>query len=166
MTTDQESPGAVRPTGCCPPFDPRPWHEREVVWHDKLFVKEHVHSLLHVPVDMAKVVTRATRKIELAGAQPRQPLMLADDSSLWGCELFLDVTRPVPGAHMVTLSGTFMTKVYDGPFRNMGKWAKDMHRYVQAHARLIEKLYFAYTTCPSCAKAYGHNYVVAFAKVA
>ena len=51
-------------------------------------------------------------------------------------------------------------------FRNMGKGAQDLHQYVQAHARLIEKLYFAYTTCPSCAKAYGHNYVVAFAKVA
>jgi len=29
----------------------------------------------------------------------------------------------------------------------------------------LDKLYFGYTTCPSCAKAYGKNYVVLFAKV-
>lgn len=31
--------------------------------------------------------------------------------------------------------------------------------------RTLEKLYFGYTTCPKCAKAYGKNYVVLFAKV-
>jgi hypothetical protein len=36
---------------------------------------------------------------------------------------------------------------------------------VQAQGRTLEKLYFAYTTCPACAKAYGKNYVIAFAKV-
>lgn len=30
---------------------------------------------------------------------------------------------------------------------------------------MSEKYYFHYTSCPKCAKIYGHNYVVAFAKV-
>jgi len=29
----------------------------------------------------------------------------------------------------------------------------------------MEKLFFFYTTCPKCAKAYGKNYVVLLAKV-
>lgn len=29
----------------------------------------------------------------------------------------------------------------------------------------MEQLYFAYTTCPKCAKAYGHNWVIVFARV-
>jgi hypothetical protein len=29
----------------------------------------------------------------------------------------------------------------------------------------VQKLYFCYTTCPKCAKAYGKNYVVLFAKI-
>jgi hypothetical protein len=91
--------------------------------------------------------------------------MLSDETSRWGSDLYIDVTRPVPGLDMATMSGTFLTKVYDGPFRDAGKWAEDMRRYVAAKGRRLEKLYFAYTTCPSCAKAYGHNYVVLFARV-
>jgi hypothetical protein len=29
---------------------------------------------------------------------------------------------------MTTLSGTFLTKVYEGPYRDAGKWAADMQR--------------------------------------
>lgn len=40
-----------------------------------------------------------------------------------------------------------------------------MQGHVAAKGRTLEKLYFGYTTCPKCAKAYGKNYVVLFAKV-
>ena len=30
----------IEPTGCCPPFDPAPWQEKEIVWKDKSFVKD------------------------------------------------------------------------------------------------------------------------------
>jgi hypothetical protein len=45
------------------------------------------------------------------------------------------------------------------------KWAQQMSDHVAARGRSLEKLYFGYTTCPKCAKAYGKNYVVLFAKV-
>jgi hypothetical protein len=41
-----------------------------------------------------------------------------------------------------------------------------MRRFVAERGKKLEKLYFAYTTCPACAEAYGKNYVVLFAKVA
>jgi len=53
----------------------------------------------------------------------------------------------------------------EGPFRNAPVWVKDMKQYVAAKNRKLERLYFGYTTCPKCAKAYGKNYVVMFAKV-
>jgi hypothetical protein len=40
-----------------------------------------------------------------------------------------------------------------------------MRDHVAARGRTLERLYFGYTTCPKCAKAYGKNYVVLFAKV-
>ena len=40
-----------------------------------------------------------------------------------------------------------------------------MREYVASRGEKIEKLYFAYTTCPACAKAYGENYVVLFARI-
>ena len=47
----------VTPTGCCDPFNPEPWQDREITWSDKLFVKDHVTSFLHIPLNFgAKVV--------------------------------------------------------------------------------------------------------------
>ncbi len=67
---------------------------------------------------------------------------------------------------MQELSGTFLTRVFEGPFRNAGRWAKDMEAFVLEKGRKLKKLYFGYTTCPKCSEAYGKNYVVLFAKVA
>jgi hypothetical protein len=67
---------------------------------------------------------------------------------------------------MAKLSGTFLTKVFEGPYQNAGKWAQEMKQYVQGKDKKIQKLYFSYTTCPKCAKVYGKNYVVLFAQIA
>jgi hypothetical protein len=40
-----------------------------------------------------------------------------------------------------------------------------MTEYVENKGRKLKKLYFSYTTCPRCAKAYGKNYVVLFAQI-
>ena len=66
---------------------------------------------------------------------------------------------------MASLSGTFLTKVFEGPYSDARRWAKEMTALVAARGRQLEKLYFAYTTCPACAKAYGKNYVIGFAQV-
>lgn len=156
----------VAPTGCCPPFDPETFHEKEITWKDKPFVKERVHSLFHIPLDMAHKVTHAMRLIEEADAAPAQGLMLGDELSPWRSDLYIDVTGPVPGADVVSLSGTFLTRVYEGPFRDAPKWTADMRAYCAAKGHEARKIYLGYTTCPRCAKAYGRNYVVLFAEVA
>lgn len=153
------------PTGCCPPFDPTPWRGREVTWRDKLFVKERVRSVLHVPLGMDRTMTRAMRRIEDAGATAAEPLMLSDDPSPWRSDLYIAVSRPVPGAEMATLSGQFHTEVFDGPFRDAPRWMDETRRAVTARGRTPRKLYLAYTTCPACARAYGHNYVIVFAEL-
>lgn len=162
MRTQEDS---VEPTGCCPPFDPAQWEGKTVVWQGKPFVHEHITSFLHMPLDMGRKVTRATKAIEAAHATPEHPLMLSDERSPWCSELFIDAIGPVPGTDMQRLSGTFVTKVFEGPFSDAGKWMESMKRHVANKGLTLEKLYFGYTTCPTCAKAYGKNYVVLFAKV-
>ncbi len=152
-------------TGCCPRFDPAPWVDQQVVWHDKPFVTDHVHCLFHIPIDMSSTVKRNDQWIRAAQAAPAQPLMLSDDVSPWGADLYIEVTGPVPNARMTTLSGTFLTKVYEGRYSQAGKWAADMRRTVSEKRLELDKLYFGYTTCPRCAKAYGKNYVIAFARL-
>ena len=140
-------------TGCCPRFDPTPYRDARIEWRDEPFVKEHVTSVFHVPMNMGKRMLQANARIEAAAARPDVPLMLSDESSPWGADLFIHVTKQVPGARMTALSGTYLTKVFEGPFRDAPKWAKDMHAHVAAKGETLDKLYFGYTTCPACAKA-------------
>jgi hypothetical protein len=165
MMTTTEDRASPTPTGCCPPFDPAPWRGRQVVWQDHPFVKTHVRSLFHIPIGMDKAIQHAQEAIDAAGVAPAQPLMLTDETSRWGQDLYIEVEGKVPDAEMASMSGTFLTQVYDGPFRDAPRWAEHMTAYVHAQGRHLERLYTAYTTCPKCAKAYGHNYVVLFAKV-
>ena len=166
MTTmEQLRIPTVSPTGCCPVFDPFAFHEREIQWSDKLFVKEHVHAIFHVPLDMGRKVTNAMRLIDAAHTRTAERLILSDERSPWRSDLFVDTAGPVPGAEMVSLSGTFLTRVYEGPYRDAGAWVADMTTYVAEKGRTLKKIYLGYTTCPKCAKAYGKNYVIAFAEV-
>lgn len=155
----------IKPTGCCEPFDPAPWEEKEITWKDKIFVKDHVTSFFHIPLNMGQKITKNMALIDKAHAKPSYQLMLTDEKSIWGSDIYIDVTKEVPGACMAKLSGTFLTKVFEGPYQNAGIWAKEMQEYVKSQEKAIKKLYFSYTTCPACAKVYGKNYVVLFAQV-
>jgi hypothetical protein len=166
MPTQQaSSENTLVPTGCCPPFDPDLWQDQEITWKDKPFVKDHVTCLFHVPLNIRSKVTKDVALIQAAHAEVTAPLMLSDDKSPWGADIYIEVQRAVPGATMDALSGTFLTRVFEGPFRDAGKWAAQTRDFVAKQGRVLERLYFGYTTCPKCSKAYGKNYVVVFAKV-
>jgi hypothetical protein len=155
----------VTPTGCCEPFDPELWQEKEISWHDKVFVKDNVASFLHIPLNMGAKIVKNMNLIAKAEANSPYQLMLTDEKSMWGSDIYIDVAKDVPDAKMAKLSGTFLTKVFEGPYKDAGKWAKEMAEYVKGKGKEMKKLYFSYTTCPKCAKAYGKNYVVLFAQV-
>lgn len=155
----------IKPTGCCDPFDPKPWQDKEITWKDKIFVKDHIKSFMHIPIDMGKKITKNMALIEKADAKAPQQLMLTDEKSSWGSDIYIDVSKNVPGAEMAKLSGIFLTKVFEGEYKDAGKWAKEMAEYVKSKNKEPKKLYFSYTTCPKCAKAYGKNYVVLFAEI-
>jgi hypothetical protein len=152
-------------TGCCPRFNPTPWNEKEIFWQDKLFIKDSVPCIFHIPLNFSKVVVKNMEKIEDANALTSQTLMLSDAKSLWKIDLYIAVSKEVHNAKMIKFSGIFLTKVFEGPFQNVGKWIKEMESYVKSKGNEIKKMYFCYTTCPKCAKAYGKNYVIIFAKI-
>lgn len=152
-------------TGCCPRFNPEPWDKKETSWQDKLFLKDHVRSFLHIPLNFGKVMVKNMERIKEFDALAPEPLMLSDEKSLWGADIYIAVSREVPQAKMEKISGTFLTKVFEGPYKNAGKWAKEMKAYVKSKSREIKKIYFFYTTCPKCAEFYGKNYTVLLAMV-
>lgn len=155
----------IQSTGCCEIFNPEPWQEKEIVWSNKLFVKDRVTNLFHIPLNFGQKVVKNMALIEKAIAKSPYQLMLTDEKSPWGSDIYIDVAKDVPGARMATVSGMFLTKVFEGPYQNVGKWALEMKEYVKSKNKELKKLYFSYTTCPKCAKAYGKNYVVLFAQI-
>jgi hypothetical protein len=150
---------------CCPRFDPEPWDGKTTTWHDKPFVTARIRALFHVPLNFGPVVKRTVQAIERAGAKPAEMIMLADACSPWHTDVLLDVDGDVPGARTTTLSGTFLTKVFEGPYRDAGRWMKEMEAYVRSRGKTLRKQYLYYTSCPKCAKKYGKNYVVVVAQV-
>jgi hydrolase family protein len=153
------------PTNCCPRFKPEPWDGQELHFENKPFVKASTISLFHMPLNMGSVFARTWTAIKDAHAENGGFLVLSHDDSAWHAEHLFAVSTPVPGAEMVSLTGDFLTKVFEGPFADARKWSEDMTRYVARQGRTLDTLYFFYTTCPKCAKYYGKNYVVAVAKV-
>ena len=150
---------------CCPRFDPEPWDETEFTWENRRFVRDRVTSVLHIPLNFGAVMKRNLGPIQAAGAFPDTVVVLSDENSLWGADVYIEVTREIPGSTMAAISGSFLSKVFEGPYRDMRKWIKEMRAFVQSKGKSLQKMYFFYTTCPKCAKKYGKNYVAILAQV-
>jgi hypothetical protein len=91
--------------------------------------------------------------------------MISDENSMWGSDVYIAVDKDVPGAEMIRISGTFLAKVFEGQYKEMGKWISEMGEFIRSKGKTANSLYFYYTTCPKCAKLYGKNYVVLLAEV-
>ena len=150
---------------CCPKFDPIPWDNVNFEWNSKVFVKGSVCTLFYLPVNFGSVMKKMDKKIREAGADWSEGLCLSDHTSKWNMDLYLAVDKEVPSANNVILSGKFFSKVYEGPFKDTGKWCKDYEALTGTKGFKIKKWYMWYTTCPKCAKKYGKNYVVIVAEV-
>lgn len=150
---------------CCPRFNPEPWDGKTLIWQGKRFVQDRVTSLFHIPLNYGAAMTRVDTAIRAAGAKLEAPVMLTDENSLWGADVYVEASKDVPGTKMATISGTFMCKVFEGPFSEVGRWVAQMRAWLNSAGKSFGKLYFYYTTCPKCAKKYGKNYVVLLAQI-
>ncbi|HEY49841.1 MAG TPA: hypothetical protein G4O13_07330 [Dehalococcoidia bacterium] len=152
-------------TACCPKFDPAPWDNKIFQWDNKKFIKGKVFTLFYIPLNFGSVMRRLDKKVRQAGATIPDNLGLSDHTSKWNMDIYLTVDREVPGAENITLSGKFLSKVYEGAYKETGKWCKDFEDYTKGKNLEVKKWYMWYTTCPKCAKKYGKNYVSIIARV-
>ena len=95
---------------CCPPFDPEPWDEKEIIWKDKPFVKARVFSIFHIPVNFSDVLKASMEKIAAAGAALPEYLALSDENSLFGADLYIAVAKDVPDVKNEKISATFLDR--------------------------------------------------------
>jgi hypothetical protein len=153
-------------TGCCPRFNPAGWDGAEMVFRDKPFLRARTISLAHVPVNMGKVFARVHAAAEAAKAwRPDHFLVMSRDLSAFSAEHLFAVDGPVPDEEMTTLSGRFLTKVFEGPYWKARDWHDEMEQLARDRGATPGPVWFFYTTCPKCAKAYGRNPVVGIVQI-
>jgi len=147
---------------CCPKFDPAKWNNKTLNWKNKHFITAKVFTLFYMPINFGSAITKLMKKVD---HKVPDNLCLSDHTSMWNMNIYLAVDKEVPNANNVTLNGKFLSKVYEGPFKDTGKWMKDFQQYAKSKNVEVKKTYMWYSTCPKCAKKYGKNYVVVIGEI-
>ena len=155
-------------TGCCAVPNIQDWDNKEVSFKNKKFIRMHTRSFLFVPLNMSKVMAAIQQTAAQAEAEmpPREVMILSRDLSPWKAEQLYAVSKSVPGADNVELNGSYVTKVFEGPYQNAKEWYQSLEELAKGKGKVVNKTYLFYTTCPKCAKHYGKNYTIGFAEVA
>ena len=107
----------------------------------------------HIPLNFGQIMVRNMEKIQKAGASAKEIIVLSDEKSMWGSNVYIAVEKDFPGSDSVRISGTFLTKVFEGPYKDTGKWMREMNAFVTLKGKTAKKTYLFYTTCPKCAQS-------------
>jgi len=150
---------------CCPEFDPTPWDDKTFEWENKKFIKEHVFTIFHMPMNFGKVMKSVDKKLKSSGEELSDSICLSDHTSSWNMDIYLSVDKEISNTENTTLNGKFYSKVFEGPFKDTGKWCKEFENILKSKGLSSKKNFIWYTTCPKCAKKYGKNYVALIAPV-
>lgn len=155
----------VVPDECCPPFETERWHDKDFKWEDKLFVATTVNCFLHMPMNFGRKMRKLVPAIEVAGVSMPDGMVLAEHTSPWKMNLFIAVDKSVEGLDNVALSGNYYSKVYEGPYKDAGKWHKDFIAFLKGKSLKPGKIFFWYAYCPKCIKKYGKNYTTLIGEI-
>ena len=157
---------SVNTTGCCPKFNPDGWDDQVLRFRDKPFLRATTRSAMHIPLNMGRVFDRVHKHAEAAGGWDYDNMIvLSRELSPWQAEHYFSIETEVPDEEMTTLSGDFITQVFEGPYRDLPEWEDALKKQVAERGDAPGRTFFFYTTCPKCAKAYGKNYVVGLAEI-
>jgi len=153
---------------CCPIFGVKEinkWDGKVLIWKNKRFIKGKVFTLFFMPINFGQVIARMDKNAGLSKAKSLDNLCLSEHSSKWNMDIYLAVNNKVENEENVTISGKFLSKVYEGDFKNTGKWCQDFLAYAKKKKVAVKKWFMWYTTCPKCAKKYKKNYTVILGQI-
>jgi hypothetical protein len=155
---------------CCPEFDVTKWDRKTFVWENKLFIMETIPALFHIP--FPSMIGKKTMKMHVMAEKAgvtipdlSDALILFRDPTPFKSEIYYAVTKAVDGANNTSISGTFIARVFDGPYNAIPRFIKEMEEYLKESEKAAKDYYVHYAYCPKCAKKFGHNYMILFARV-
>jgi len=155
---------------CCPRFHPKKWDHKTFVWNKKKFIKESLPTFFHIPLPftIGRKIPRmceASEKAKRVSSRADEVLMLFRDPSTFRSELYLSVTGNVPHFNNVHISGKFYARVFAGGYSTVPKFIKQVNEELSKKRKVAKDYYIHYAYCPKCAKKYGNNYMIIFAKI-
>jgi hypothetical protein len=155
---------------CCPELNVEKWDKKTIQWEQKRFIKVTMPTLFHMP--LPSMLGKKMMKLhELAVKENAtiedvsEALILFRDPSAFKSEIYYAVTKEVPGADNCEISGNFESVVYDGSYNKVPVFMKEMDSYLKQTGKTAKDYYIHYAYCPKCAKNYGHNYMILFARI-
>jgi len=153
-------------TGCCPVFHPENYDNCVFDLSDYHFIKSSTLSFMYIPINMDSVFTRTIKAIDDSKqTYEDQYLILSKDVSPFKCDHYFLTKGNVEGYSTERILGHYYSKVYDGEFKEISNWIKEFKQFLEKQTKPVKDLFVFYTTCPNCAKVYGHNYIVLFGKI-
>ena len=160
----------VREKECCPAFKPEKWSEKSFKWNEKRFIKTWIPLFFHMPIPaiVAKKIVKLSSKAEHANALEEQRediLLLFTHTNPFRSEIYLSVRSSVESANNVKLSGNFISKVFEGPYKAIPKFMRQMEHYLSLQEEKAKRFFVHYAYCPKCVERFGHNYMVIFAEI-
>lgn len=155
---------------CCPEFKPDKWDKKDWNWDQKKFIKDSIPTVFHIPFPsmISQKMGRMWKAVEESGsALPNieDTLILFRDPSAFRSEIYISTEKEVPTEQNVTISGKFVSRVFDGDYNAVPKFIKTMNQYLVESGKKAQDFYIHYAYCPKCAKKFGHNYLILFAKI-
>jgi len=160
------------PTGrerevCCKDIDLSKWNFREVKWNRKPFYVVRYGTFLHIPIGIGKAMVSGMNIVAGKYHTPYPELWLSKETGLFSAKMLFAVKKANPGDPSIEkLSGTFVTRGFQGPYKNMGNYIRVFNEQVkQKYGRKPIELYFWYANCPKCAKKQGGPKIVIFGRV-
>lgn len=138
---------------CCPEFEVSKWDKKREVWENRLFIKETMPTLFHMPFPptIGKKITKMYGQVEKAGAHlpdKADTLILFRDPSAFRSEIYYSVSKKVADSQNAELSGTFVSRVFDGKYNEVPKFIKEMDKYLKENGESASDYYIHYAYCP------------------
>ena len=110
-----------------------------------------------MPLNFGGKMRKLIPAIEAAGVSMPDGMVLGEHTSPWKMNLLIAVDKSVEGLENISMSGRYYSKVYEGPYKDAGKWHKDFVAFMTGKNLNPGKIFYWYAYCPKCIKKYGKN---------
>lgn len=151
---------------CCPKLKKSDWDGKKQVWKNKAFYVAKHRQIFHMPIGIGKAIVKAMEGVK--GYKIKEPIIMLDkEQGLFGAKMMIAVEGAnQKDKNIETLSGTFYTSFYQGPYKGMRTAIKSAVENVKKkEGHPPSDIYFWYANCPKCAPAQGGPITVIFSKV-